>query len=185
MPKRPSNFQKSRKRTATLNISSSSSSSSEEDTPPLEEPVLESNTGMAKRLRGTVTPPTSTTPIAGPSRQFAAGIHPTQITRDPRTRSEMPEVQIVCEIHPEINAGPSGIPRIVPAQIEISESDSSTTDSSDSDRVCGEGETVPFEEYAPYCANFDSDGEIINEPDSLPKVPKSKSQNKRDRQDQK
>ena len=95
MPKRLSNFQKSKKRTV-VNISSSS----EEDILTLEEPVSEPKTSMAKRPRGTVTPPTSTTPIAGPSRQFAAGIHPIQITRDPRTRSETPEVQIVCEIHP-------------------------------------------------------------------------------------
>ena len=182
MPKRPSNFQKSRKRTATLNISSSS----DEDILPLEEPVLESNTGMAKRLRGTVTPPTSTTPIAGPSRQFAAGIHPVQITRDPRTRSETPEVQIVCKIHPEMTvAGPSGIPKIVPSQIEISDSDSSTADSSDPDRVCGEGEIVPFKEYDHYCANFDSDGEIINKPNRLSKLSKSKNPKKRNRQNRK
>ena len=71
MPKRPANFQKSTKRTATVN----DSSSSEEDIITLEEPASESNTSMAKRLRGTVTPSTSTSPIAGPRRQFAAGIH--------------------------------------------------------------------------------------------------------------
>ena len=70
MPKRPANFQKSTKRTATVNVSSSS----EEDIITLEEPVSESNMSMAKKLRGTVTPSTSTSPIAGPSRQFAAGI---------------------------------------------------------------------------------------------------------------
>ena len=89
----------------------------------LEEPILEnSNSSMARRPTGTVSPPSNNAAVAGPSHLFTSGIHPSAtVALDLRMRITSPEIQILGEVrppHPQPEllqpvAGPSGIPELV------------------------------------------------------------------------
>ena len=197
MPKRPANFPKSSSKRILINISSSS-----EDEVMLEEPILEnSNSSMARRPTGTVSPPSNNAAVAGPSHLFTSGIHPSaMVALDPRMRITSPEIQILGEVrpsHPQPEllqpvAGPSGIPRIgLPVQPrrpstsssssgtpERAWNDPSTSDeSTDPDTLWPEGEggeNIPYDQWANYVSGlYNSEDEGSN-----PKRPPRKQQKK-------
>ena len=179
MPKRP--FKK------TITVVEISSSS--EDEIVLEEPV---QPNMARGPHGTVSPPTTSTSVAGPSNLFRSGLHPSALeVADSRVgqmqlggqllgafRTGPPQPELVQPI-----AGPSGVPRIVYSRSNpepgLAWNDESSEESSESENDDEDWETVPYEEYAPFITRFDSDGnEIKSDPEDQPEQPSAKKSRK-------
>ena len=155
------------------------SSSSEDEVVLLEEPVP---SNMARGPSGTVSPPTTSSAVAGPSNLLRSGPHPSAVVvADPRMRLITPAIGVGTVSGQQPVAGPSGGPRIVYSRSNpepgLAWNDETSDENSESENENDdeEWEIVPYEEYAQYVTRFDSDGnEIQSDPEDQPEKPPAK-----------